>query len=162
VAGDVKKVREMAGEAGRTRPIEFAVRHVVCVHETKEEARRAAESIVEDSSLKNTGVWAQSLKVGESQTQQRVTELASREDLLISDTIYMGVNRVRQGVGTMFVDTPEMVANQIREYVDVGVSRFIMHGWPHLEEAEIFGREVMPLLKDLDPVALTEPAAPAA
>ncbi len=138
------------------------MRHVVCVRETKEEARRAAESIVEDSSLKNTGVWAQSLKVGESHTQQRVTELASRGDLWISDTIYMGVNRVRQGAGTMFVGTPEMVANQLREYVGAGVSRFIMHGWPHLEEAEIFGREVMPLLKDLDPVVLSEPAAPAA
>ncbi|MBT6394063.1 MAG: alkanesulfonate monooxygenase, partial [Nitrospinaceae bacterium] len=46
---------------------------------------------------------------------------------------------------------------QIREYAEAGVDRFIMHGWPHLEEAEIFGREVMPLLADLDPVSLSEP-----
>ncbi len=91
-----------------------------------------------------------------------MTGLVSRGGLWINDTIYMGVNRVRQGAGTMFVGTPETVANQIREYVGAGVSRFVMRGWPHLEEAGIFGREVMPLLKDLDPVVLSEPAAPAA
>ena len=58
----------------------------------------------------------------------------------------------------MFVGTPDMVAGQIREYMDAGVSRFIMHGWPHLEEAEIFGREVMPLFNDLKPVLVPEPS----
>ena len=48
----------------------------------------------------------------------------------------------------MIVGTPEMVASQIREYIDAGVSRFIMNGWPHLEEAEIFGKEVLPLLRN--------------
>jgi alkanesulfonate monooxygenase len=57
----------------------------------------------------------------------------------------------------MFVGTPEMVANQFKEYVEAGVTHFITHGWPYLEEAEIFGREVMPLLKDIDPVILPGP-----
>ena len=47
-----------------------------------------------------------------------------------------------------------MVADQFREYIDAGVTHFIMHGWPYLEEAQIFGREVLPLLKDVEPVIL--------
>ena len=54
----------------------------------------------------------------------------------------------------MFVGTPDMVASTIREYYDIGIRHFIMNGWPHKEEAEIFGREVLPLLKDMDPVVL--------
>ena len=57
----------------------------------------------------------------------------------------------------MFVGTPEMVASQFREFIDLGVSHFIIHGWPYLEEAKIFGSEVMPLLKDVDPFILPDP-----
>jgi alkanesulfonate monooxygenase len=74
----------------------------------------------------------------------------------------MGINKVRGGGATMFVGTPDMVAAQIRAYVDAGVTHFIMHGYPYLEEAEIFGREVLPLLKDVDPLILPEPAAASA
>ncbi len=150
VAKDVKEVRELAGRSGREKPIEFGIRHLVCVRETKEEARRAAERIVSESDVgANLKNWAEAVKQSDSVTQRRVTELAGRGDLWLTDTIYMGINHVRRGAGTMFVGTPDMVAGQIREYMDAGVSRFIMHGWPHLEEAEIFGREVMPLLTGL-------------
>jgi alkanesulfonate monooxygenase len=156
VAEDVREVSALAEEHSRERKLEFGIRHLVCVRETKEEARRAAERIVNESETITTGNWGPASR-RESVTQQRVNELAGRGDLWVSDTIYMGVNRVRQGAGTMFVGTPEMVAAQIREYADIGVTRFIMHGWPHLEEAEIFGREVMPLLQDLSLVRLQEP-----
>ncbi len=49
----------------------------------------------------------------------------------------------------MFVGTPETVATVIQEYYDAGVRHLIiLHSWPQLEEAEIFGREVLPLLKN--------------
>jgi alkanesulfonate monooxygenase len=158
VAADIREVREMAEAYPRNKPLEFGVRHCVCVRETKEEARRAAESLAGDAAdLANTSTWADSVRSAESTSQRRINEMASGESPWLTDTLYMGVNRVRAGGATMFVGTPEMVAAQFREYVDAGVTHFIMHGWPYLEEAEIFGREVMPLLKDLDPVILPEP-----
>ena len=69
------------------------------------------------------------------------------------------MNKVRSGAAAMLVGTPEMVAKALREYVDLGVRNFILSGWPHLEEAEIFGREVMPLLKDTNPARLEYPEA---
>lgn len=150
VAKDVEEVSALASRLGRERPLEFGIRHLVCVRETKDEARRAAERIVSESNASaNFKNWAEAVKQSDSITQRRVTELAGRGDLWLTDTIYMGVNHVRRGAGTMFVGTPEMVGGQIREYMEAGVSRFVMHGWPHLEEAVIFGREVMPLLKGL-------------
>jgi len=66
------------------------------------------------------------------------------------------VNRVRAGAGASLVGTPEMVAAALKEYVQAGVACFILSGWPHVEEAERFGRDVMPLLKDTDPAVLEE------
>lgn len=158
VAADIREVRELASQYPRERPLEFGIRLCQCVRETKEEARRAAEAMIADArDLANTPTWADSIRLSESTSQRRINEMSSRESYWLTGTLFMGVNRVRAGGATMFVGTPEMVANQFREYVDAGVTHFITHGWPYLEEAEIFGREVMPLLKDVDPVILPDP-----
>ena len=57
----------------------------------------------------------------------------------------MGVNRVCAGAS--LVGTPDMIAAALKEYVEAGV------------EAERFGRDIMPLLKDTDPTTIEEPAS---
>ena len=52
--------------------------------------------------------------------------------------------RARLGVGTALVGSGENVAARLREYVDDGIDTFILSGYPHLEEAQRFGRYVMP------------------
>ena len=49
---------------------------------------------------------------------------------------------------------PDMIAKALKEYADVGVDCFILSGWPHVEEAEIFGNEIMPLLQATEPITL--------
>ena len=132
--------------------------HVLC-RETKKEARRAAEALLEDSALENTGMWADQRNHSESEGQRRMNELYEGGSPWLTDTLWMGVNKVRSGAAAMLVGTPEMVAAALKEYVDLGVRNFILSGWPHLEEAEIFGREVMPLLKDTNPARLEYPEA---
>ncbi|MBI3024301.1 MAG: LLM class flavin-dependent oxidoreductase [Candidatus Tectomicrobia bacterium] len=162
VAKDVEEVRGLAAEQPRRRPLEFGVRHCICVRETKEEARRTAERMIEGSDLGNTATWADSVRTTESTSQRRINEMAARNPShWLTETIWMGINKVRGGGATMFVGTPGMVARQLRAYADAGVTHFIMHGYPYLEEAEIFGREVLPLLKDLGPLVLPEPAGAA-
>ena len=149
IARDIEEVTHLTSHFERKTKLSFCIRHLVCVRETKKEARKAAEQIVEKSIVKKDQNWGAKVRAAESTTQRRVSELASKKGPWLKESIYMGVNSVRQGAGTMIVGTPDMVARQIREYVDAGVSRFIMHGWPHLEEAVNFGKEVMPLLKDI-------------
>jgi hypothetical protein len=36
------------------------------------------------------------------------------------------------------------------EYKEIGVTQFIIAGWPKLEEMMIFGREVMPLVREAE------------
>ena len=162
VASDIEEGARESQKYDRERPLRYGVRHLVCVRETRKEAARAAEALIDRSDIANTGTWADMKNNTESTGQMRINEMGSRGSLWLTDTIWMGVNRVRGGAGTMFVGTPEMVAATIREYYDAGVRHFIMNGWPHREEAEIFGREVLPLLKDTAPVALPDPAGVAA
>ncbi len=157
IAKDVRDMRERAAAFGREDAIKFGVRmHVVC-RESKAEARKAAEALIEGSDLSNVQAWIDMKTRTESTGQTRVNELAQGESLWITDTMWMGVNTVRAGAGASLVGTPEMIAKALREYVDVGVHTFILSGWPHVEEVEIFGREVMPLLQETGPLTLAPP-----
>ena len=153
-AQDAADMKKLAAEFGREEELRFGLRiHIVC-RETKEEARRTAEAMIEGSEIGNTKVCADMRNRTESEGQRRMNELGSRDSLWVTETMWMGVNAVRSGAGATLVGTPEMVAGALREYVDAGVSNFILSGWPHVEEAEIFGREVMPFLKDTEPAVL--------
>lgn len=53
---------------------------------------------------------------------------------------------MRGGAGTALVGTPEQVATRMREYMALGIDRFILSGYPHLEECYRFAELVFPLL----------------
>jgi alkanesulfonate monooxygenase len=43
--------------------------------------------------------------------------------------------------------SPEELAQRFLEYKRIGVTQFIISGWPKLDEMLIFGREVLPLIR---------------
>lgn len=154
VVEDVADMRCLASEFGREDVLRFGLRmHVVC-RETKAEARRVAEGLIDGSDIGHIQVWSDMRNKTESEGQRRMNEMGSRESLWITDTLWMGVNSVRAGAGATLVGTPDMIAGALRDYAGAGASTFILSGWPHREEAEIFGKEVMPLLKDTEPAIL--------
>jgi alkanesulfonate monooxygenase len=58
-----------------------------------------------------------------------------------------GRDIVGGGAGTSLVGSHEEVANLIEEYARVGITEFILSGYPHLEEAYWFGEGVLPILE---------------
>jgi alkanesulfonate monooxygenase len=56
------------------------------------------------------------------------------------------VGLVRGGAGTALVGSHQEVADRITEYAELGLDHFILSGYPHLEEAYIFGEGVRPIL----------------
>jgi alkanesulfonate monooxygenase len=55
--------------------------------------------------------------------------------LEISPNLWAGVGLVRGGAGTALVGSADNVASRILEYHQLGIDRFILSGYPHLEEA---------------------------
>jgi FMNH2-dependent dimethyl sulfone monooxygenase len=56
-------------------------------------------------------------------------------------------DRISNALGAGFVGTPQVVAERIRRYQNVGVSCLMLRFSPMLEGMERFGREVIPLLR---------------
>ena len=148
------KVREtiddMQQRAARFgRKLRFGYRVHVVVRETEEEARSAADRLlsklddeigraIREKSLdaKNVGV-------------QRQAELRSAAggDGFIEDNLWTGIGRARSGCGAAIVGDPDQVLAKLRAYQAQGIEAFILSGYPHAAEADLFSRHVLPHLQ---------------
>ena len=93
------------------------------------------------------------LATSESEGQRRMRALHNSgdrrdlRDLEIYPNLWAGVGLVRGGAGTSLVGSHEEVADLIEEYASVGITEFILSGYPHLEESYWFGEGVLPILE---------------
>ncbi|NLP63608.1 FMNH2-dependent alkanesulfonate monooxygenase [Paraburkholderia sacchari] len=152
VAEKIADVRRRARALGRT--VRFGVRLHVIVRETTEEAWAAANDLIryldDDTIARIQERYASMDSVG----QQRMAALHNgrRDRLEVSPNLWAGVGLARGGAGTALVGDPHIVAQRLKEYVDLGVDRFVLSGYPHLEEAIRFAELVFPLLPGKEPV----------
>jgi len=52
----------------------------------------------------------------------------------------------RSGCGSAIVGDPEQVLATLERYMDLGIRAFILSGYPHLDECDLFARHVLPRL----------------
>lgn len=146
VAEKLAEVRARAAAKGRE--LEYGIRLHVIVRETEEEARAAAEKLIahldDDTIAQAQQIFARMDSTG--QARMRALHNGSRQDLYIAPNLWAGVGLVRGGAGTALVGSAEQVAARIGEYQALGITRFILSGYPHLEEAHRVAELLLPLL----------------
>ena len=150
VAKKIADVRARAEKQGRR--VEFGIRLHVIVRETEDAAWKAAEELIsrvdDDTVIRAQAAFARM----DSEGQRRMAALhaggakRSRAELEISPNLWAGVGLVRGGAGTALVGDAKTVAARIEEYAALGLDKFILSGYPHLEEAYRFAELVFPLL----------------
>lgn len=146
VAEKLAVVRESAESRGRK--LEYGIRLHVIVRETEEEARAAADKLIahldDDTIAQAQKIFARMDSAG--QARMSALHNGSRDNLYIAPNLWAGVGLVRGGAGTALVGSPQQVAERIREYQTLGVTNFILSGYPHLEEAHRVAELLLPLL----------------
>lgn len=147
LAGRMKAVNAVAERYGRT--LDYGLRVHMIVRDTEAEAREYARELVsklddeQGRAIRERALDAGSLGVSH---QARNRELADIEGF-IEPNLWTGVGRARSGCGAALVGSADQVLSAIEDYQKMGIRAFIFSGYPHIEEAEHFGRLVMPHLK---------------
>ena len=53
------------------------------------------------------------------------------------------MGRARSGAGAAIVGDPDQVKQKINAYMDAGIDAFILSGYPHISECELFAANVL-------------------
>ena len=69
-------------------------------------------------------------------------------DASIEGSLWTGLVSLCGPVWTTLLGTPREIADLLLEYKRIGVSQFIMSGWPEVDEVTRFGSAVLPLVRE--------------
>lgn len=140
----IADMRARAAKHGRA--LRFGYRVHVVVRETEEEARAAADRLLSRlDDAEGAAIRARSLD-SRSEGVRRQAELrdAAGREGYAEDNLWTGIGRARSGCGAAIVGDPDQVLAKLAAYRREGVEAFILSGYPHAAEADLFARHVLP------------------
>ena len=145
IAETMRVMSEKAATYGRK--IDFGFRSHVIVRETEAEARLAADRLISQlDAAKGAEIKARS-QDSQSAGVKRQDELrAQSKDLYIEDHLWSGIGLARSGCASAIVGDPDQVLAKLNRYMDLGVRAFVLSGYPHLNECDLFAKYVLPKL----------------
>ena len=140
-------IADMTARAARHgRTLRFGYRVHVIVRETEDEARAAADRLLSKlDEATGKAIREKSLDAA-NYGVQRQAELRSAAggDGFVEDNLWTGIGRARSGCGAAIVGNPDQVLAKLHAYQAEGIEAFILSGYPHAQEADLFARHVLP------------------
>jgi alkanesulfonate monooxygenase len=147
VGSTVDEMHERASSYGRQLICGLRV-HVI-VRETEAQARAAADRLVSrlddqvGAAIRNKSLDSTSVGV---QRQAALREGATGDGYAEAN-LWTGVGRARSGAGAAIVGDPDQVLAKLLAYRDAGIQAFILSGYPHRDECDLFARYVLPSIE---------------
>ncbi len=148
IRANMAEIRQMAAAHGRETEIGFGMRLQVVCRETEKEAWDFAHGLVAHASEAQKAFVKE--RFATSEANRRVRELAAIGET-IEKNLWTGITQVRPGAGIAVVGDPEQCADTLQKFIDLGCHSFCLSGYLHDEEAERFGKWIMPLLRARNP-----------
>lgn len=133
------------------RTVQFGLRVHVIVRETEEEAKAYSKRLISKLDL-NLGTEireraqdAKSLGVA----RQGNLRDASDSEFYAEPHLWTGIGLARSGCGAALVGDPDQIYEKIQRYMKMGIRSFILSGYPHRQEVDLFAKYVLPRLKTI-------------
>lgn len=143
--GTMDDLASRAAAVGRV--LDYGLRIHVVVRETEDEARRAAGHLLSQLDLDRGDEIKHRAQDSRSAGVQRQDDLrAASDDDYIEPLVWSGIGRARSGCGSALVGNPDQIVAKLERYMDMGIRAFILSGYPHIDECELFARDVLPRL----------------
>ncbi|MEM8767747.1 MAG: LLM class flavin-dependent oxidoreductase [Pseudomonadota bacterium] len=130
------------------RSLRFGYRVHVIVRETEAAAIDASRTLMSRlDDAEGARIRAQSLDSTSAgvRAQGELREGAD-DDGFAEANLWTGIGRARSGCGAAIVGDPDQVLHKLEQYMALGIEAFILSGYPHREECDLFARYVLPRL----------------
>jgi alkanesulfonate monooxygenase len=143
----IADLRARAARYGRE--LRFGYRAHVIVRATEAEARAAARRLLSRlDAAAGQRIRRQSLDTTSAgNTRQDELRLAADDEGYVEPNLWTGIGRARSGAGAAIVGDPDQVLAKLLAYRELGMEAFILSGYPHAAEGDLFARHVLPRLE---------------
>jgi alkanesulfonate monooxygenase len=144
IAAIMADMDERAAKHGRK--LRYGYRAHVIVRETEAEARTYADRLLSKLDAdQGAAIRAKSLdSTSAGVAAQAALREGASDDGYAEENLWTGVGRARSGCGAAIVGNPDQVLAKLRMYQEMGIEAFILSGYPHAAEADLFARHVLP------------------
>jgi alkanesulfonate monooxygenase len=135
--------------ASYNRSLKYGYRVHVIVRESENAAIDASRELVSRlDAAEGERIRAQSLDSTSAGVRaQGMLREGADADGFAEENLWTGIGRARSGCGAAIVGDPDQVLNKLKQYMDLGIEAFILSGYPHEEECDLFARYVLPELE---------------
>jgi alkanesulfonate monooxygenase len=135
-----------ARATAKGRSLRYGWRSHVIVRETEDEARAAAARLLSKLDPETgDAIRTKSLdSTSAGVANQAALRESSDDEGYVERHLWTGVGRARSGAGAAIVGDPDQVLAKIQELTEAGIESFILSGYPHAAECDLFARHVLP------------------
>ncbi len=139
----IADLRSRAAKYERT--LKFGYRVHVVVRETEGEARAAADRLLSKlDDAEGRAIRERSLDSQSAGVRRQAELREGSDDGYAEANLWTGIGRARSGCGAAIVGDPDQVLAKLNAYRAEGIDAFILSGYPHAAEADLFARHVLP------------------
>jgi FMNH2-dependent dimethyl sulfone monooxygenase len=140
VREQIQEVSALAKAEGRT--IKFGLNAFALVRDTEAEAHAVLEEIIAKADVEAVHGFGEAVKNAGASTSEKQGMWANSK--------FQDLVQYNDGFKTGLIGTKEQVIDRIRQYYEVGVDLFLLGFLHYSDDLPAFGREVIPLVRQLE------------
>jgi dimethylsulfone monooxygenase len=140
VKEQIDEISAIARQEGRT--VKFGLNGFIILRDTEEEAHAQLQEIIANADPKIVNAFGEQVKQAGASTREKIGMWA--------DSDFANLVQPNDGFKTKLFGPPELIADRIRQYYEVGVDLILCAFLHYTDELPEFGRRVIPLVRQLN------------